>query len=209
MAPDHPLIALADIHAARDRIARYVDRTPLVAMTPCGLRLKAESLHPIGAFKLRGAFNAILSLSEDARAAGVVGLRRGAIGGEGDGGDAGRRARRQNRRRAARRGGAGAGRTRERRAGAEGGGLGERTRPDLDRTVQSGRDHGRHGYDRPGNPATGARRANRVRAGLRRRPVGRIGERDQADPAGRAGSASNPNSRRTRIRASARAGSSP
>ena len=41
-------------------------------MTPSGLRLKAESLHSIGAFKIRGAFNAILSLSDAERAAGVV-----------------------------------------------------------------------------------------------------------------------------------------
>jgi threonine dehydratase len=41
-------------------------------MSASGLRLKAESLHPIGAFKIRGAFNAILRLDEAARAAGVV-----------------------------------------------------------------------------------------------------------------------------------------
>ncbi len=41
-------------------------------MSVCGLRLKAETLHPIGAFKIRGAFNAILSLTDEARAAGVV-----------------------------------------------------------------------------------------------------------------------------------------
>ncbi len=69
---DAPLITLEAIHAARRRIAPYVGQTPIVAMTPSGLRLKAESLHPIGAFKLRGAFNAILSLDADARAAGIV-----------------------------------------------------------------------------------------------------------------------------------------
>ncbi len=41
-------------------------------MSASGLRLKAESLHPIGAFKIRGAFNAILSLDDAARKAGVV-----------------------------------------------------------------------------------------------------------------------------------------
>ena len=66
------LLTLGAFHAARARIAPYVDPTPLVAMTPCGLRLKVESLHPIGAFKIRGAFNAILSLDTAARAAGVV-----------------------------------------------------------------------------------------------------------------------------------------
>jgi len=66
------LIALAEIQAARRRIAPYVTQTPLVAMSGSGLRLKAESLHPIGAFKIRGAFNAILGLDDAARAAGVV-----------------------------------------------------------------------------------------------------------------------------------------
>ena len=66
------LITLEAIHAARRRIAPYVSLTPIVAMSVCGLRLKAETLHPIGAFKIRGAFNAILSLTDEARAAGVV-----------------------------------------------------------------------------------------------------------------------------------------
>lgn len=67
-----PLITLAEIRDAAARIAPHVRPTPLVAMTPAGFRLKAESLHPVGAFKLRGAFNAILSLSEAERARGVV-----------------------------------------------------------------------------------------------------------------------------------------
>jgi threonine dehydratase len=66
------LLGLDEIRAAQARIAPYVGETPVVAMTPTGLRLKAESLHPIGAFKLRGAFNAILSLSDAERARGVV-----------------------------------------------------------------------------------------------------------------------------------------
>ncbi|MGH7023152.1 MAG: threonine ammonia-lyase [Caulobacteraceae bacterium] len=66
------LITLAEIEAARARIAPFVAPTPIVTMTPTGLRLKAESLTPIGAFKIRGAFNALLSLPEEARAAGVV-----------------------------------------------------------------------------------------------------------------------------------------
>ena len=69
--PSH-LLDLADIRAAAERIAPYVGKAPVVVMTPTGLRLKAESLHPVGAFKLRGAFNAILSLSETQRAHGVV-----------------------------------------------------------------------------------------------------------------------------------------
>jgi threonine dehydratase len=67
-----PLLSLDAIHAASARIARYVHATPTIAMTPTGLRLKAESLHPSGAFKLRGAFNAILSLSVEEKRRGVV-----------------------------------------------------------------------------------------------------------------------------------------
>lgn len=65
------LIGLDAVRAAAARIAPYVDLTPLVTMAG-GLRLKAESLHPVGAFKIRGAFNAILALSDADRAAGVV-----------------------------------------------------------------------------------------------------------------------------------------
>ena len=66
------LITLADIEAARARIAPHVGRTPVVVMNPSGLKLKAESLHPIGAFKIRGAFNALLSLTPAQRAVGIV-----------------------------------------------------------------------------------------------------------------------------------------
>jgi threonine dehydratase len=69
---DPDLIALAAVRAAAQRIAPHVFQTPIVAMTPTGLGLKAENLHPVGAFKLRGAFNAILSLDEAERARGVV-----------------------------------------------------------------------------------------------------------------------------------------
>ncbi|HEY7901539.1 MAG TPA: threonine/serine dehydratase [Caulobacteraceae bacterium] len=66
------LIALAEIEAARARIAPYVSPTPVLAMNPTGLKLKAENLTPIGAFKIRGAFNAMLGLDEAQKAAGVV-----------------------------------------------------------------------------------------------------------------------------------------
>lgn len=67
-----PLLALDAIRAAQEQIRPYVGNTPLVKMTPTGLCLKAENLHPVGAFKLRGAFNAILSLTEDERRRGVI-----------------------------------------------------------------------------------------------------------------------------------------
>ncbi|HEY2658748.1 MAG TPA: threonine/serine dehydratase [Caulobacteraceae bacterium] len=71
------LISLKAIRAAATRIAPHVNATPLVRLIPIGLRLKAESLHPIGAFKLRGAFNAILSLTDAERARGVIAYSSG------------------------------------------------------------------------------------------------------------------------------------
>ncbi len=66
------LLPLQSVREAAQRIASHVDVTPVITMQPSGLRLKAESLHPTGAFKLRGAFNAILSLTEAERRRGVV-----------------------------------------------------------------------------------------------------------------------------------------
>lgn len=62
---------LEDVKAAAARIAGHVRRTPILPLY-CGLGLKAESLQPTGSFKIRGAFNTILGLSEAQRAAGVV-----------------------------------------------------------------------------------------------------------------------------------------
>ncbi|MFE3138090.1 threonine/serine dehydratase [Streptomyces scopuliridis] len=67
-------VAVGDVVAARARIAGAVTRTPLLpaAWAPGDLWLKAENLQPIGAFKLRGAANAIARLEPDVRARGVV-----------------------------------------------------------------------------------------------------------------------------------------
>ena len=64
-----------DLESAREaasRLAEYLAPTPLLSMSTTRLQLKAESLLPTGSFKLRGAFNALLSLSEDQRRRGVV-----------------------------------------------------------------------------------------------------------------------------------------
>jgi threonine dehydratase len=72
------LISLADIEAARARIAPYVRRTPVLTSdlldAEAGARLffKCENLQHIGAFKARGATNAVLSLSDAAAAKGVA-----------------------------------------------------------------------------------------------------------------------------------------
>jgi len=61
-------LSLADIHAARETIAGTAIRTPLVPSPymsgVCGhdFLLKLENTQPIGAFKLRGAANAVLQL---------------------------------------------------------------------------------------------------------------------------------------------------
>jgi threonine dehydratase len=71
-----PLVTIEDIRAAAGRIAGHVVRTPLVPYPAADpgrpLWFKPESLQPTGAFKLRGAFNAILQRIDDARSRGVV-----------------------------------------------------------------------------------------------------------------------------------------
>jgi threonine dehydratase len=75
------LITLEDIQAAADRIRDAVVRTPLIpARWADGERplwIKPENLQPIGAFKIRGAFNAIGNLKEADRARGVVAYSSG------------------------------------------------------------------------------------------------------------------------------------
>jgi threonine dehydratase len=64
------MVTIADIHAARARIAPYTVRTPLYHL-PDGPSLKLESLQVTGAFKARGAFNHVLALREEC-AGGVI-----------------------------------------------------------------------------------------------------------------------------------------
>jgi threonine dehydratase len=68
------LVGLEAIRAAAERLRGVAVRTPLVPFTapPGRLFVKAENLQPIGAFKLRGAYNAIASLTDDQRARGVI-----------------------------------------------------------------------------------------------------------------------------------------
>jgi threonine dehydratase len=76
-APAVP-VGLAEIEAAAHRIADMVVRTPLLASPGlsqlCGqpVHLKLETRQPVGAFKLRGAANALLALDEAARRRGLV-----------------------------------------------------------------------------------------------------------------------------------------
>src|ERR1700758_411230 len=81
------LISLADIQAARERIASTAVRTPLLRLSRARLRmagwaelsdstpeiyLKDESAQPIGSFKLRGAYNKIRSLTPEQLRRGVI-----------------------------------------------------------------------------------------------------------------------------------------
>lgn len=69
---------VAAIRAARSRIAPYVHRTPVLSSrsldAAVGARLyfKCENFQKVGAFKARGAVNAVFSLTEDEAARGVV-----------------------------------------------------------------------------------------------------------------------------------------
>jgi threonine dehydratase len=76
--PDDVFITLADIEAAQARIAPLVRRTPVLTSEvldqASGGRLyfKCENLQAIGAFKARGASNAVFQLSDAAAARGVA-----------------------------------------------------------------------------------------------------------------------------------------
>ena len=69
---------LDSIRAAADRIAPHAHRTPVVTCSTLDARsgrslfLKCENFQKVGAFKFRGACNAVMSLSEKDAARGVV-----------------------------------------------------------------------------------------------------------------------------------------
>ncbi len=67
------MIPLEEIRRARERIGEDVMRTPLVPFPAADrILLKLECLHPIGSFKLRGAFSAVRAASAAELADGVV-----------------------------------------------------------------------------------------------------------------------------------------
>lgn len=77
-------IELAEIMAARERIAKTILRTPLVRLElgpgQPDIRLKLENLQPINAYKLRGAANAVAMLSDAERSRGVWTVSAGNAG---------------------------------------------------------------------------------------------------------------------------------
>jgi threonine dehydratase len=77
-------LTLAEIEAARERIAGVVTRTPLFRLelgpgSP-DIRLKLENLQPTNSYKVRGAANAVAVLSEAARRRGVWTISAGNAG---------------------------------------------------------------------------------------------------------------------------------
>jgi threonine dehydratase len=76
------MITLDDLHSAQKRLQGITVRTklidfPLCAEDPRRLLLKPENQQPIGAFKLRGAYNKIASLSDNERKRGVISYSSG------------------------------------------------------------------------------------------------------------------------------------
>jgi threonine dehydratase len=75
------MVTLDDIRAARTLLHGIAVRTPLFEWTgPTEHRklfLKLENLQPIGAFKLRGAYNKVASLSSEERRRGVISYSSG------------------------------------------------------------------------------------------------------------------------------------
>jgi len=72
------LPTLADIHAAHKRIKPFIHRTPVMSSEQINrifssdIYFKCENFQKVGAFKFRGATNAILQLTDKAKRHGVV-----------------------------------------------------------------------------------------------------------------------------------------
>ncbi len=79
----HDLPTYDDVIAAAARIAGHANRTPVMSSRTLDEELgaevffKCENLQRMGAFKFRGAFNALSRFSAEQRAAGVVAFSSG------------------------------------------------------------------------------------------------------------------------------------
>jgi len=79
-----PSISLADVIAASERLEGVANRTPVLTARSLDeatgadrVLLKAENLQRVGAFKFRGAYNAVACLRPDERARGVATVSSG------------------------------------------------------------------------------------------------------------------------------------
>ncbi|MCA9280625.1 MAG: pyridoxal-phosphate dependent enzyme [Phycisphaerales bacterium] len=76
-------VSIDGVRAASGRLAGVIEKTPVIrcgaidAMAGAEVCLKCESMQPIGAFKIRGAYNAMSLLSDEARAKGVLAYSSG------------------------------------------------------------------------------------------------------------------------------------
>src|SRR5262245_39962391 len=76
-------ISLRDVRAAADRLAGVAHRTPVLtsrlADERAGAKLffKCENLQRVGAFKFRGAYNALAQFTPEQRRAGVIAFSSG------------------------------------------------------------------------------------------------------------------------------------
>ena len=77
------MLSLEKIYKAKDRIKDIVIDTPfsyapyLSELSGCEVYLKKENLQVTGAFKIRGAFNKVASLTDEQRACGVIAASAG------------------------------------------------------------------------------------------------------------------------------------
>ena len=83
MTMHEPFVSLGEIDEARDAIAATIRTTPvntspvLSDLAGVPVHLKLEQMQITGSFKLRGASNAVASLSDEERGRGVVGVSTG------------------------------------------------------------------------------------------------------------------------------------
>src|SRR3954471_16526288 len=78
-----PSVTLDEVHAARERIAGRLHRTPLLtsgtlsAQVGADVRLKAELLQRTGSFKPRGMLSKLATLTPEEKARGVISISAG------------------------------------------------------------------------------------------------------------------------------------
>src|SRR3989454_1933206 len=71
-SPRNSVVTSQDIQEAAAGLRGIARRTPLIYVEELGAHLKLENEQPIGAFKIRGAYNAIRKLPDAARKRGVI-----------------------------------------------------------------------------------------------------------------------------------------
>ena len=80
---DNPSLSFQDVFLARKRCSGFVHKTPLLHSPPLSVSagrdvsLKLENLQQTGSFKIRGAANKLLSLTQEERQRGVIAFSTG------------------------------------------------------------------------------------------------------------------------------------